>query len=238
MNPESLSDKLKEALEDRLESVVLYGSAASGDHSERYSDYNVLVVCSRLGHAELDAIEPLTRSWAKAGNPPPLMFTRERLMQSSDVFPIELMDIKESHRILFGEDLLKTLPINQTNLRFQLEHELKGKLIQLRESYLLTGGKDKEILELMVRSLSTFQVLLRAMVRFFDVNVPTQKSKAIDRLSKHVKFDLSVFETLQQLKNGALNSEDLDVRNLFGQYLSAVEDAADLVNELERKGNR
>lgn len=237
MNPESFSEKLKEVLEDRLVSVILYGSAATGDRSEKYSDYNVLVVCTRLGQSELDAIEPMTRSWAKAGNPPPLMFTKERILQSSDVFPIELMDIKESHRILFGEDVLKALPVNQTNLRFQLEHELKGKLIQLRESYLLTGGKDREILELMIRSLSTFQVLLRAMVRFFDVNVPQKKADAVESLSKHVSFDLSVFETLQKLKDGRLKAKDVDARNIFGTYLSAVESAADLVNDLERKSD-
>ena len=41
---DQLVEKLSKALGDELVSVVLYGSAASGDHDEKFSDYNVLCV--------------------------------------------------------------------------------------------------------------------------------------------------------------------------------------------------
>ena len=99
-----------------------------------------MVVCSRLGQEELDVIRPLTAQWAEFGNAPPLLFTWKIFKNSSDVLPFELLDMKENHIILHGEDVLKRLPISLANMRFQLEHELKGKLIQLRECYLLTDG--------------------------------------------------------------------------------------------------
>ncbi len=234
MTPEAFTDKLKEALGDELVSVVLYGSAAAGERSEKYSDFNVLVVCTRLGLDELDLIAPLAQEWARHGNPPPLLFTWERLKQSSDVFPIELLDIKEGHEMLYGEDVVRELPISQANLRFQLEHELKGKLIQLRESYLLTASKPDEIVDLMIHSLSTFQVLLRATLRFYEINVPRKKRDAVISLAKHVNFDVGIFDEVNDLKDGVLAIEDIDVMAFFDRYLRAAENAADLINSLDR----
>jgi len=231
MSPEEFADRLHEALGDCLACVALYGSAAAGDRSERYSDFNTLVVCRHLTLEDLRKIRPLSIEWFKAGNPPPLLFTWERMLESSDVFPIELLDIKENHLLLFGEDILKRLPISQENLRFQLEHELKGKLIQLRESYLVSGDTSAEQLEMMVRSLSSFQVLLRACLRFYEVSVPIKKREAVERLDKHVGFDLSAFRRLQEIKDGE-EWMDIEVDKLFQQYLDAIESAADMINRL------
>ncbi len=237
MTPDALTERLTEALGDRLVSVVLYGSAAVGERSEKYSDFNVLVVCDRLGIEELNLIGPLTQEWAQCGNPPPLLFTRERLLESSDVFPIELLDIKEGHRMLYGEDVVRELPISQQNLRFQLEHELKGKLIQLRESYLLTATKEPEIADLMIHSLSPFQVLFRAALRFFEINVPRRKRHAVRSLGKHVNYDVSIFDTIADLRDGIISSEELDISDCFNRYLQCIEQTADLINNLDRSGN-
>lgn len=56
MTPEQLVERLKAAAPGVVRSVLLYGSAAAGDHAWKRSDYNVLVVAERLGLAELKAI--------------------------------------------------------------------------------------------------------------------------------------------------------------------------------------
>lgn len=237
MSPESFTDRLREALGSRLTMVALYGSAAVGDASEGYSDVNLMVVCSELGLEELDAIGPLSKDWARLGNPPPLLFEHERLMNSSHVFPIELLDIKENHRVLWGPDLLRALPISQSNLRFQLEHELKGKLIQLRESFLLSPNEERAILELMLQSLSAFQIMLKGALRFYEVSVPARKRDAVKHLARHVFFDLSVFEELQAIKDGE-SPEGLSLeqaRSLLDRYLEAIERSADLMGQLGRR---
>ena len=104
MTPEELVAQLKTALNDRLISAVLYGSAAAGDYVVGTSNYNVLLVLDRLSMAELNAISKPALQWAKAGNRPPLLFTRDQLQASASVFPIELLDMRQSHRVLFGED--------------------------------------------------------------------------------------------------------------------------------------
>ena len=76
------------------------------------SNYNVLLVVDGLGVAELNALSKPALQWAKAGNRPPLLFTRGQLKASADVFPIELLDMRQSHRVLFGEDPWPTSRFN------------------------------------------------------------------------------------------------------------------------------
>jgi predicted nucleotidyltransferase len=165
VKPEALAEKLHSVLGDRLRSVVLYGSAAAGDYVGKESDYNVLVVTTRLGVDELTELSGVSTAWGREGNPPPLYFTLDRLQKSADVFPIELLDIRESHRILFGDDIVTEIDVHPDHLRLILERELESMLIQLREQFLLTGGKARPVRKLMVDSLSTVLVLFRAALR-------------------------------------------------------------------------
>ena len=66
-----LTKELKKAFGDGLVSVVLYGSAAAGDHHEGFSDYNILCVLERLTPAELGRAEEVFAWWRRQGNPAP-----------------------------------------------------------------------------------------------------------------------------------------------------------------------
>jgi len=235
MKPEQLVEKLKEALGDALRSVVLYGSAAAGDHVRKHSDYNVLVVADRLGQEELKAIAKGTGAWTRAGNPPPLLFTMDRLEKSADTFPIELLDIKQTHKILHGEDVVSGIDVSTENLRLELEHELKGKLIGLREGYLATGGKPQRVAELMCRSLSTFLVLFRGALRLHEEDVPARKLDVLDALGKHIDFDSGVFREIDRLRQGEVRARDIDADALFARYLGVVEGVVDAVDRYDGK---
>ena len=50
--------KLSSALGGKLVSVVLYGSAVTGDFREEVSDLNVLCVLKHVGVAELEQADP------------------------------------------------------------------------------------------------------------------------------------------------------------------------------------
>ncbi|MBI9021371.1 MAG: nucleotidyltransferase domain-containing protein [Verrucomicrobia bacterium] len=230
MKPEKLVDGFKAACPTGLSSIILYGSAAAGDHTGKQSDYNVLVVVEELGIDTLNALSKTASAWSKAGNPAPLLFTKERLAQATDVFPIELLDITECHTVLFGDDVVAGLEISTANLRLQIEHELRGALIRLRQSYLLTQGKEAAVIGLMVQSLSTFLVLFRASLRLFEEQVPQKKFQALEKLAGHLAFDPAVFQTVQALKEDSKKAKGVDVSALFNNYLKTVERVIDAVD--------
>jgi predicted nucleotidyltransferase len=230
MTPEKLVEELKQACPTGLKSVILYGSAAAGDHSGKQSDYNVLVVTHDLGIGTLNALSKTATAWSKAGNPAPMLFSEERLVQATDVFPIELLDIRECHKVLYGEDLVQELEIDTKNLRLEIEHELRGKLIRLRQSYLLTQGKSKAVADLMTQSLSTFLVLFRASLRLFEDTVPQKKFQSLEKLATHLEFDGAAFQTVQGLKDGTIKTKDIAVEELLNNYLKTIECVIDGVD--------
>ena len=230
MTPEQLVDQLKQAIPAGLRSVILYGSAAAGDHIGGKSDYNVLIAAERLGPAELRAISTAIAEWTSGGNRPPLLFTPDELKRSADSFPIEISDILQSRKILFGEDILANAAVKRENLRLQLEMELKGKLLRLREQYLLTRGKPEKVAGLLTSSLSTFLVLIRAALRLWQNDVPARKSDAMLALARHIHFDPQVFSKIMELKEGRLKYGRVQVDGLFENYLQAVETIVDAVD--------
>ncbi len=236
MTPEKLVEELKQACPEGLKSVILFGSAAAGDRVEKTSDYNVLVVMKDLGLETLNALSKPAAAWAKAGNPAPMLFTEERLAQATDVFPIELLDIRECHKVLHGEDLVAGLEIDTKNLRLEIEHELRGQLIRLRQSYLLTQGKSRAVADLMTQSLSTFLVLFRASLRLFENEVPQKKFAALEKLATHLEFDVSIFQTVQSLKDGSKKAKEVAVEELFRTYLKTIECVIDAVDAYIHKG--
>ncbi len=237
MKLERLTHDLQKACEKNLKSVILYGSAAAGDYAGKRSDYNVLVVTKNLTQSALKAFSKIARAWAKDGNPAPLLFTMERLKKSTDVFPVELLDIKECHKILYGENVVCDIEIDTANLRLQIEHELRGNLIQLRQQYLLAAGSTKHIVNLMVQSLSSFLVLFRASLRLFETPIPQKKFQALEKLSQHIPIPCEVFRTVQHLKDGTLKSKAVKTESLFSDYLKGIEQIIDAVDQHIHKGD-
>ena len=229
VTPQMLTDQLAATCGDNLRTVMLYGSAAAGDHAGKHSDYNVLVVLDRLGVDELNALAPIVRPWIKAGNPPPLLLMASTLAKFAEVFPLEFADIKEHHQVLSGDDVVASLAISSAKFQVELEYELREKLILLRQQYLLTQGHPKRVTELMTRSLSSMLVLCRGALRLFQSTVPAKKMDALAALTKHVPIDTHVFETIAQFKRRE-RVTGVAIDTLFADYLRAMEAVTDAVD--------
>ena len=234
MTPELLTERLKSAYGTCLISVLLYGSTVAGDRVEKRSDYNVLVVLARLGVEELKTAAKIIRPWVRRGNPVPVIATPDSLGKSTDVFPLEIVDIQKSHRILFGADVISALLVSQGALRFEVERELKSKLLQLRSQYLLVHHRPRQVTRLMVRSISTFLVLCRGALRLFQADVPMRKLDALQTLAQHVPLRVSAFEHVMTLK-ARRRVPGLDVDRIFQEYLQAIELVVGAVDDLLHK---
>ncbi len=230
MTPEELVEQVKKALPGKLCSAILYGSAAAGDFVLGRSNYNVLLVIDGVGVAELNALVRPSAQWTKAGHRPPLLFARGQLRSSADIFPIELLDMRQSRRVLFGDDPLADLTVDQEQLRLQVERELKEKLLALREGYLLTGGKSRHVAALLSSSLAGFLVLFRAALRLFQAEVPAAKLDALPLLAKHISFDPQPLLTVHDLKHRRASARKISVPTLFESYLKTIERVTEAID--------
>lgn len=140
-----LVEKMRAAAGENLLSVVLFGSAAQGEFHPEYSDVNLLCVLRNASFPFLQKISPVVEWWRRKRHRPPLVVTVEELKASAAEFSIEFIDMKQRYRVLYGEDILRTLDVPMHLHRFQLEYELREKLFLLRQQLLLANSNDTEL---------------------------------------------------------------------------------------------
>jgi predicted nucleotidyltransferase len=229
-----LVEKLTKAYQDRLVSVVLYGSGAVGDHHGRYSDLNVLCVLKQVTPRELGDSEPVFRWWRKLGNPSPLLLSVDEVRTSTDCFPIEFHDIRERHRVLSGEDIVKDLVVDDSFYRAEVEHELRAKLLRLRQKAAGVLSSRDLLLALLADSLSTFCILFRHALLLHGVDARFEKSAIIDQAAEKFGIDPSPFRTLLELREQKTKARQIQPGPLFERYLKEIQVVVDAVDRLEK----
>ena len=232
---DQLIEKLRAALGADLVSVILYGSAAVGDHDEKFSDYNILCALSRVTPAQLAASEPVFRWWCEFGNPSPLLLTEDEVRTSSDCFPIEFYDIREHHRILHGTDVVSALEIDYSFHRAQVEHELRAKLLRLRQK---AAGilSDKDVLRrLLVESVSTFCVLFRHALILVGLPAPAKRREIVEAARARFGIDTTPFLRLLDHREGRTKPEEYDPQTLLASYMVEIGKVIEVVDKLEKR---
>src|SRR3954447_21866226 len=191
-----LVEKLKDAFRDNLVSVVLYGSTATGDRQEKFSDYNVLCVLNQIARRDLSAGEPIFRWWREQGSPAPLLLTEHEVRTCTDCFAIEFHDIKRDHRLLFGKDVVSDLELDTSFYRAQVEHDLRAKLLRLRQKASGMLSDPNLLRRLLLDSVSTFSVLFRHALALNGVEASHRKREVIETARRQFGFDAAPFEKL------------------------------------------
>ncbi len=213
--------RLQEAAGDNLQSIVLYGSAARGDFHAHKSDLNLLCVLKSAKVQELARIAGVIRWWSgQLREPAPRIFTKEELSRSADVFAIELLDIGQHHRVLFGNDPVEGIKVPMNLHRVQLEHELRTALQKLRAHFLHSSDNEAQLREIYAQSISSISVLLRHFLIVLGEVSSLDKSALYSRIEELTGAEAGVFELGRQLRD---NHPVTEIVRAYGKYLEAIE---------------
>lgn len=223
-------DRLRSAAGNNLVCITLHGSAAAADFHPDFSDINLLCVVRDLSPATLESLSAPVRWWTGQKRAAPLLFAQSDLERSADAFPIEMLDITRQHRILFGEDVFKTLRVPMEHHRTQLEHELRTKLLLLRQHYLLACNDERSVRRLMLDSVSNFITLFRhALIAMAETPAATKRDVA-QQMAKKAGFDAAVFDELLAVREHKAKVDTINGRTAFGRYVQAIEKAVLVVD--------
>lgn len=228
--------RLEKAYGRELVSVILYGSAAAGDWHPGYSDLNVLAVLDNVGAGQLDRAEKIFQWWREQGNPSPLLMSGDEVRSSTDCFPIEFHDMAERRRVLFGEDVIAGLVIDDRYYRAQVEHEIRAKLLRLRQK---AGGvlhDHRLLLRLMLDSISTFLMLGRHGLRLHKGQAPWRKHEIVRALREEFAIPGESFERLLRVREGTEKARAAEAAALFATYLEEISRLAGAVDRLDHGG--
>jgi predicted nucleotidyltransferase len=204
-----LVSRLKEASGKNLESVILYGSAARGDFRPGASDLNVLCAVESMDLNELQRLAPVVSWWTRElHEPAPLFFLTDELRRSTDVFAIESLDIKRSHRVLFGKDVVADLEIPMNLHRVEVEHDLRQLLLKLRQHVLHVGRNEMELNAVLKRSISAAVTLLRHTLLANGEEPPMGAPALFIRIAGVTGADASAFATVYAYRETGAWRED------------------------------
>src|SRR6266446_6811224 len=220
---------------DNLASVVLYGSAAAGDHVELRSDYNLLITLNRITPEDLRLAQAPMREWQRLGHPLPVYFTTEELSDAADVFPIEFHQMAKARVVLYGKDPFEFVKLSDANLRHQTEYELRSKLIQLRRLYIPASVSIEKLCDLMSDSLASFAALFRAVLILHGQQAPVAKPDCVRATAQLLRLDREVFEKIFAFRAaGELPTTETEANEIFAVYMDQIELVIEDVDEMDR----
>jgi len=239
----SMPDQLKEVIKEftadinelfaqEAEAIILFGSAATEEYIPKKSDVNFLVCLTEQGIERIDSVEKKVKNWQKKSISLPLFLTQSYIQASLDSFPIEFFNMSQTYQVIQGKDILKDLKFNKKDIRLQCERELKGKLLSLREGFILTRGKKKKMSQLINESMVTFTSIFKALLFLKDSEVPVKKSDVILSMCRDFDLDESVFSVLLAHRNNSVKVDKEQLNDIIKKYIKEIRQLSQVVDSM------
>ena len=229
---DELVSSLQSAQDGNLVSVIVYGWAVVAPGNPRRSDYQLMIVTERLAARDLRQMRPIIRQWTEMGYEMPVFITAEEFGDSLDVFPIEFRLMKRAYRILYGQDLLTGREASKEHLRWQTEHELRGKLLRLRSLALPTSESSDQLANLMTESVATFVQLMRPILEIVGEELPLGRSATARRVGEILNVDTSPVVRVLRSRDEPARLMEIEIQDLFASYLDCLTRVVEAVNNL------
>jgi len=217
-----ITNDYKNLFGDDLVSIMLYGSAASGEYIVGKSDINFMIVLSDKGIDSLERTFEVIKKWKKRNVATPLFLTEDYIRTSLDAFPIEYLNLQNSHQLVYGKDILKDLTFDRHYVRLQCEREVKGKLLLLREAFLETQGKGRDLQELVAQSVHAFVAVFNGLLYLKGKETPRRKREAVAQVCDTFDLDKTLFEKLLDIREKKRKPSGTEMAGVFQAYLKEV----------------
>lgn len=213
---------VKEAFGDRLEGLLLYGSAVRGEFLPGRSNLNMLLLVSDFDAATLSRYGPIHKRWSKEQIVVPLFLTDQEMRSTSGLFPLEFCEIQEHHRVLGGRDPFVGFHVDTSGLKNEVLRELAGNVVRLRQRFVEGGGSNDAVTILLPLAVTSTLPLLRGVQRVMGWPVLSQSDAVIKDVADRLNLDLQGLHDALLLKRGQITPGPAEVSRLFGRYVDAA----------------
>lgn len=230
---ERLATELEQGLGQNLVTFCVYGPGVRRDVREKNREMTTLLIVRDVSAPALRPVQPAIAQWAKDGNPPPLVFAEDGWRRSADVFPIEIEDMREAHHLLRGRNPFEGITTDRSDLRRELEHEVRGKVLRLRTEYAAAAPNGKALEELLLDSAGTFFVLFRAVLRLVGRTPPQTPKALVQDVAAAAGLDAAAFDWVvdKLVGHNAASLKPFDA--VADRYLAQIERLVRFVDEFD-----
>ena len=225
-------EPVRAALGPEFVAAYLTGSVLTEGFDPRRSQINLLVVARALDGPRLDAVARALPAQRRRPFIEPLFLTRAQIEHSLDSFPIEWIEIQERRLRIEGDDVFGAIEVPRTYLRLQCEHELRGKHIQLRQTYLLHHTDSAVLARALRASDSGFATLLRTLLRLRGEAPPANTARVIERVADLYHLDAQRLLAAHLFRRATRRDRTDEVLALYRGFLAEMERLIHALEEL------
>lgn len=219
---QTYSKEVKAALGDRLEGLLIYGSAVRGEFLPGRSNLNMVLIVTEYKASTLNAYAPVHKRWSKEQVVAPLFLTEREIVATSALFPLEFLELQEHHRVLGGRDPFVGFHVPTDRLKDQVVQGLSGHVLRLRQRYVEGGGMDDAVTILLPLTITSTVPLLRGVQRVRGRSVLTESMSVIQDVAASLSLDLRGLQDALLLKRGQITPGPSEIPRLFDRYLQGV----------------
>lgn len=219
---ERLVGRLREAAGNNLLGVALYGGLVKGRYTPGISDVNLLVVVADARLPAILALAPVLTGALRDASVIPFIATPQDLRDSATLFPVKVLDIQTSHRVLWGDPHVAGLTIDAAALRLRTLQELKNMEMRLRLRLVERGAEPGALWRGLVSSLPKVAVALESLLRFRGIAVPADRPGLLRRAAAELGVSAERMGHLAGLRRVDRRPDDGAVRRLYGEYLDLL----------------
>jgi len=222
---------------DRLVSLTLYGSYLKETFTPGVSDVNVLLIVGENSEEALRALGARGHRLMRRNRITPLVLSRQEFVTSADVFPMEYLDIVETHQVLMGPDVTAELEIDRANLRHEIEHQLRGNLVSLRQ-LAVAAGRPRLLKKVLLRReleqwYGRLAAILRGLLRYRGIaEIPTAPEALVKEINAAFGFESGPITQLLACRDNSRREECGDSLELIDSLLARLTTLVAIVDGL------
>jgi hypothetical protein len=208
---------LQKAYGENLISAFFYGPCTHEDFKAGSAPLEMALVLKDEKSQTLDLGRKAVASLKKKSIHVRFFLTPDFIKNAVDVYPIELLGMKQTMVLTYGTDVLSHLSFSPSDLRTQIEKELRGLLLHLRSQWLHMSLSDAHQKSLIGSTLMTLMPIFRAVLFLQNQENP----KTYLGILSQVEAFAGIPGTFQKLRLQSFSKPDW--RELFDEYQQAIE---------------
>jgi hypothetical protein len=214
-----------------VKSIYLYGSINTKNYIPKNSNINILFLLNDISYSFLLNNHKIVKKYSHKNFITPLFLTEEHIKSSVDVFPIEFLNIKNTKKLIYGDESLNNLEIDTKNLRLECEEHIKGQLIRIYQLILEIGFSNKKINLMLRHSISSILPVLKYTLYLTGHKVTDDSLEVLNEFSKVYGKEFNKLVDIYKLRESKKNTSDL---NLFmDTYIKLLQKIAYIIDGIK-----
>ena len=163
------------AFADRLESVVLFGSAAEGA-LRATSDLNVILVLTAFERTQADQVGQAVRHAHATVRLRAMFLLADEVAAAAEAFAQKFDDVRRRHRVLWGRDPFATLAPSRAALVGRVNQVLLNLALRLRAAYVERSPREEQLVAVVADAAAPLRTAAASLLDLEGRRAPSPKA--------------------------------------------------------------